>query len=157
MPPPLLIDLAEIDLNQIVLTRSQIYDILPQKFEFSLLGGVVHLDPERRTIVAYADIGESDWWVRGHVPGRTLLPGVLMLEMAAHCCAILAKQIGHDGFIGFGGVDNCKFRETVTPPSRLYLLSAEGEYKSRRIVSNTQGVCNGRLVFEAQITGLTLR
>jgi hypothetical protein len=31
------------------------------------------------------------------------------------------------------------------------------DYRSRRIISNTQGVRDGRLVFEAQITGLTIR
>ena len=91
------------------------------------------------------------------MPNRPLLPGVLMLEMAAQACAVLAKLRGCDTFIGFGGVDNCKFRETVVPPARLYIIGVGVDFRPRRIVSDTQGVMDGKLVFEARITGLTIR
>ena len=81
-----------------------------------------------------------------------------MLEMAGQTSAIAARLLtDHQEFIGFGGVDECKFRETVIPPARLILLCAAEEYRSRRITSRTQGVADGRIVFEARITGLTLR
>ncbi|MEK7756493.1 MAG: 3-hydroxyacyl-ACP dehydratase FabZ family protein, partial [Planctomycetota bacterium] len=129
----------------------------PQRFEFRLLDGVCMVDLERQRIVAYADIRSEDWWVRGHVPNRPLLPGVLMLEMAAQASAVLAKLRGCDAFIGFGGVDNCKFRETVVPPARLFIIGVGVDFRPRRIVSDTQGVMDGKLVFEARITGLTIR
>lgn len=157
MPPPLLIDLQQLDLNRVCLTKDEIYERLPQSFEFRLLDGVCMVDLEGQRIVAYADIRSEDWWVRGHVPHRPLLPGVLMLEMAAHASAILAKLQGNDTFIGFGGVDDCKFRETVVPPARLFILGVGVDYRPRRIVSDTQGVMDGKLVFEARITGLTIR
>ena len=158
MPPPLLIDLNEVDLDKVCLTREQIYEHLPHRFEFQVLDGICMVDCPGQRIVSYVDIREDDWWVRGHVPGRPLLPGVLMLEMAAQTSAVLAQQIDDsDAFIGFGGVERCKFRDTVTPPARLYLLCVGVEYRARRIVSTTQGVVDGRLVFEAQITGLTIR
>lgn len=158
MPPPLLIDLAAVDLTQAVLTRREIYDQLPQRFEFELLDGVCHLDRAARKMVAFADIGPDAWWVRGHVPTRPLLPGVLMLEMAAQSSALLAKQIeADDSFIGFGGVEECKFRLSVTPPARLYLLCEGTDFRARRIVSQTQGVVDGQLAFEARITGLRMR
>ena len=157
MPPPLLIDLQQLYLDKVCLTKDEIYERLPHRFEFRLLDRVCMVDLERQRIVAYADIREKDWWVRGHVPNRPLLPGVLMLEMAAHASAILAKLQGNDTFIGFGGLDNCKFRETVVPPARLYIIGVGVDYRPRRIVSDTQGVMDGRLVFEARITGLTIR
>lgn len=157
MPPPLLIDLQQLDLDRVCLTKDEIYELLPHRFEFRLLDGVCMVDLEGQRIVAYADIRSEDWWVRGHVPDRPLLPGVLMLEMAAHASAILAKLQGNDTFIGFGGVDDCKFRETVVPPARLFILGVGVDYRPRRIVSDTQGVMDGKLVFEARITGLTIR
>ena len=158
MPPPLLIDLAKVDLNQVCLSQGQIYEHLPHRFEFMLLDGVCHLDLETHTVVAYRDIREDDWWFRGHIPGRPLLPGVLLLEMAAHASVVAAKLTGsYEKFVGFGGVDRCKFREPVVPPVRLYLLSAAREFRGRRIVSDTQGVANGILVFEARITGMMFR
>lgn len=157
MPPPLLIDLDRVDTDRVVLNRTQIYELLPHRFEFMLLDGVCLADTERRECVAFSDVRPDDWWVRGHVPGRPLLPGVLMLEMAAQASAVAAKLVaGYSSFIGFGGIEACKFRETVVPPARIYFLCVGTDYRTRRITSNTQGVVNGRLVFEGRITGLTL-
>ena len=157
MPPPLLIDLEQVDLERVCLTKEEIYRRLPHRFEFRVLDGVCMLDAEGWRIVAYADITLDDWWVRGHLPSRPLLPGVLMLEMAAQTCALLAETLGSDAFIGFGGVEDCKFRETVVPPARLYVLGAGVDYRQRRIVCDSQGVMDGKLVFEARITGLPIR
>ena len=158
MAPSLLLDLSQFDLNRVHLTQEQIYDYLPHRHEFMLLDGVCHLDVETKSIVAYRDIAADDWWFRGHVPGRPLLPGVLMLEMAAHASVLLAKIVGGiDAVVAFGGVDACKFREAVEAPARLYILATGREIRARRIISDTQGVVAGKLIFEARITGLTLR
>ena len=157
MPPPLLFDLSPSDMESTVLTREQIYKDLPQRFEFLVLDGVCMLDVDAKQMVAYADIKADAWWVRGHLPDRPLLPGVLMLEMAGQTSAIAARYVyDHTGFLGFGGVDDCKFRESVVPPARLYILCTGKEYRRRRIISKTQGIANGKLIFEATITGLTL-
>ena len=158
MPPPLLIDLDRIDSNALQLSQDEIYKILPHRHEFKVLSGVCHYDKEALEIVAFCDIREDDWWVRGHIPGRPLLPGVIMLEMAAHVATLLANlSRDFDSFIGFGGVDACKFRDSVTPPARLYILAANGDIRARRVKCSTQGVANNKLIFEAQITGITLR
>lgn len=157
MPPPLLFDLDQIDLSQTCLTQEQIYQHLPHRHEFMLLENVCYVDCAARQIVAYRDIRPGDWWFRGHVPGRPLLPGVLMLEMAAQLSAVLAKLIGdYDGFIGFGGIDQCKFRDTVVAGQRLYLICVGSGYRPRRIISETQGVVEGKIIFEARITGMIL-
>lgn len=159
MPPPLLIDLARVDLQRVLLSRDQIYErFLPHRFEFMTLDGVCHVDADGGSIVTYADIRSSDWWVRGHVPGRSLLPGVLMLEMAGQTAGITAKMLADcPGFIALGGVEECKFRDAVIPPCRLYILATGVEMRPRRIIAKTQGVVEGRLVFEATIIGMTLR
>lgn len=158
MPPPLLVDFDQVDVENVYLSKKQIYEYLPHAFEFQLLDTICHFDREAQCVVARINIPTDMWWVRGHVPGRPLLPGVLMLEMAAQTSAILAKSMSSiDGFIGFGGVEHCKFRESVTPPAQLYISCVAREHRSRRIVSDTQGICNGKMVFEAQITGMLMR
>lgn len=158
MPPPLLIDLAKIDTNALVMSQDDIYEILPHRHEFKVLDGVCHWDKEALEIVAFCDVREDDWWVRGHIPGRPLLPGVIMLEMAAHVATLLAKlSRDFDSFIGFGGVDDCKFRDSVTPSARLYILASNGDIRPRRVICSTQGVSDGKLIFEARVTGITLR
>jgi len=158
MPPPLLIDLDRVDPAQIVLTGADIYEQLPQRYEFQLLGGVCMLDRERKQIAAFADLAADDWWARGHLPGRPLLPGVLMLEMAGQLSALVTSLCGNvKGFLGFGGVNDCRFREAVSPPARLTLLCVVTQFRSRRVISKTQGVIDGRIVFEAEIIGVSMR
>lgn len=158
MPPPLLFSLDGVDLDHVELDREQIYRILPQRREFMVLDGVCMIDADRMRMVAFADIRPDAWWAEGHLPGRPLLPGVLMLEMAGQTCAVATNVMaGHTGFTGFGGVDECKFRDAVVPPARLYVLCECGDYRPRRIVCSTQGICNGKLIFEAVVTGVAMR
>ncbi len=157
MPPQLFFDPTKVDLTRVCMTKEQIYDLLPHRHEFSLLDGICHDDPALPGMIAFCDVTPEAWWVRGHVPGMPLLPGVLMLEMAAQLSAIQAKvHEGIDGFIAFGGLDSCKFRETVVPPARLYIMSVGRGARKRRVIADAQGVIDGRVIFEARITGLVI-
>jgi len=157
MPPDRLFDLSQYDLDRLCLSKAEIYEHLPHRYEFQLLDGFCAVDRDARRGVALAEVRSDAWWVRGHVEGRTLLPGVLMLEMAAQASAVLSKLLGGSpGFIAFGGVDGCKFREAVAPPARLYLLCVAIEDRRRRFVYDTQGVCRDKLVFQARVTGLAM-
>jgi len=158
VPPPMLFDLAGLDLSRTLLTRREIYDVyLPHRHEFMLLDGVCHHNDAGNQLVAFHDVTTSAWWVRGHVPGRPLLPGVLMLELAAHAIALMGKLLTHnEAFVAYGGVDECKFRQAVVPPARLYVLSRLDELRPRRVRGSAQGVVDGKLVFEAKITGQVL-
>jgi len=53
-------------------------------------------------------------------------------------------------------VDACKFREALAPEARLYILAVDIEDRPRRFISDTQGICNDKLVFQARITGMTM-
>ncbi|MFQ5489547.1 MAG: 3-hydroxyacyl-ACP dehydratase FabZ family protein [Phycisphaerae bacterium] len=156
MPPPLLFDFSRLEADRVLYTRDQIYERLPHRYEFMQLDGIVHM--EDRLAVAYRDVRPDEWWVRGHVPGRPIFPGVLMLETAAHLSAFLMRYIdsSYDGFVAFGGVDSCKFRGAVIPPSRIYMVCRETEDRPRRIGGDCQAFVNGTMVFEAKITGLPM-
>ena len=157
MPPPLIFDLSAIDLDQVLFTREQVYQKLPHRFEFMHLDAVVHLDSAAEVAVAYRDVRPDEWWVRGHVPGRPIFPGVLMLETAAQLAAFVSKCLsGYAGFVAFGGVDRCKFRSAVTPPARIYMVCHQIENRPRRIAADCQAVVDGVVVFEACITGLPI-
>lgn len=157
MPPPLLYDLTKVDLDRVIFTREQIYDRLPHRFEFMQLDAVVHVDREARVAIAYRDVRSDEWWVRGHVPGRPIFPGVLMLETSAQLAAFVSAYI-HEfaGFMAFGGVDNCKFRGAVIPPARIYMVCRQIENRPRRIAADCQAVLGQAVVFEARITGLPI-
>lgn len=158
MPPLFLVDPAQFTLDRVEMTAEQIYERLPHRHEFQLLDGVHRLDVEGSWILAWHEVRPDAWWCRGHLPGRPLLPGVLMLEMAAQASALLWKvALNTDAFVGFGGVGECKFREAVIPPARLLILARAIDLRSRRVTASTQGLLDGRIAFEATVTGLTMR
>ncbi len=158
MPPPLLFPIDEIDLDTLVVTQEEIYQTLAHRHEFMLLDGLAFLDIEAKRAVAIHEVREDAWWVRGHIPGRPLLPGVIMIEAAAQVCSFFAaRALSLNHFVVFGGVNDVKFREAVVPPARLIILIQAVELRSRRTVSKMQGLVNGRLVVEGRIIGLPLR
>jgi 3-hydroxyacyl-[acyl-carrier-protein] dehydratase len=157
MPPPLIGDFSQIDVNRVIYSREEIYAILPQQFEFRQLDAICHHDPQTRFAAARREVRSEEWWVRGHIPGQPIFPGILMLESVAQLSAFTCKYVdGFRGMIAFGGVENCKFRAAVTPPATLLLVCREIENRSRRIVCETQALQGDTLVFEAVITGLAL-
>jgi 3-hydroxyacyl-[acyl-carrier-protein] dehydratase len=157
MAPPLVVDLSKIDLGRVVMSIDEIRQYNPHRYEMEQLTGVIHLDAAAGQIVAFKDVRPDEFWVRGHIPGRPLLPGVLMIEAAAQMSSLYYKKVQQDPrFLGFGGVDGVKFRGQVVPGDRLLLLGRAVEIRSRRAVFDTQGVVGDRLVFEARITGMPI-
>ena len=155
MPPVAHLDPASLDLNHVIAGRAEIDAENPQRHEFSLLDAVVYLSIEDKTFAGYVDLSTDDWWVRGHVPGRPLFPGVLMIESAAQLSCYAYKQyLKTDSFLGFAGVDEVKFRGTVEPPNRFVLIGKALQLKPRRMITNCQGFFGDTMVFEAKITGM---
>jgi 3-hydroxyacyl-[acyl-carrier-protein] dehydratase len=155
MPPSLLFDPNEYDLTKLILNREQIYEQLPHRYEFMLLDGIIMLDPEAERMIAFADVRRDAWWARGHIPGRPILPGVLMIEMAAHAAAYYTLvALGYQGFLVFTAVDECRFRGLVEPPCRLYFIGIGIDLRPRRAICAFQALLNGRIVLEAKLTGI---
>jgi len=159
MPPSLLFDLSPIDLEHVAYDVARIEAVNPQRGAMRHLDGVNYLDdpdcPSRA--VAFKDVRDDEFWVEGHIPGRPLLPGVVMIEAAAQLAGFMTKLRRPDlGFIGFVGADEIKFRGQVVPGERLYILGQETDFRSRRFTSRLQGVKDGTIVFEATITGMAI-
>jgi 3-hydroxyacyl-[acyl-carrier-protein] dehydratase len=157
MPPQLLYDISGIDLNRVLYDKDAIRQINPQRGTFEQIDAIVHVDSENGRIIGYKDVRDDEFWVPDHIPGRPLLPGVLMIEAAAQVSGFFtAKVMGWTGFIGFGGANEIRFRQPVTPGQRLYLLVQRMTHRHRRVDCKVQGIVNGTLVFEATITGTQL-
>ncbi len=155
MPPKLFANLDELDLDRVAYDLDAIRETVPQRFEMEQLTAIHHFDRERQLAVASRDIGANEWWVRGHIPGRPIFPGVLTIEAAAQLATWLYQAVsGESRFFGFGGVDQVRFRGAIVPGDRLILISKVREIRSRKGLFDCQGVVNGRLVFEALITGM---
>jgi len=155
MPPTRLFDLSQLDLNKVEFDRSEIAKVNPQSFEMSQLDAIVWHDLPKMQVLGYKDVTDKEFWVRGHIPGRPIMPGVIMVEAAAQLCSFFMKRIyGLEGFIGFAGIDETKFRETVVPGDRLYLLGHIHKVRSRQFSAMVQGVVKDKMAFDTVISGM---
>jgi len=157
MPPALLFDLETIDLNaQPLFDQEAIGRVNPQRFEMQQLDGILWYDKDKACVLGYKDVTDKEFWVRGHIPGRPLMPGVIQIESAAQLVSWFVKEVyREEGFVGFGGLDRTKFRAAIEPGNRLYLLGHITEARrGRRYVCDVQGVVDGNLAFEATISGM---
>ena len=153
MPPQFILDLSNIDLDAVRHGPEMIERVNPQRGDMRHLDAIVWHDDEGG-IIGYKDVRGDEFWVPGHIPGRPLLPGVIMLEAAAQVSSFCTKHVlGWEGFIGFGGLENCKFRLPVEPGSRLYILCKMTDSRHRRVRASVQGMVDGKLVFETEVIG----
>lgn len=155
MPPPLIIDPAQLDLANPVADRAAIQRHNPHRFEFALLDAVVLQDITTGIFAGYHDVRSDAFWVRGHIPGRPIFPGVLMIEIAAQLASYAFHCLTEtDHFLGFAGVDAVKFRGVIQPPARFLMVGRSVQVKPRRMICDTQGFVDGTMVFEGTITGM---
>lgn len=157
MPAKLLFDISEIDLDAVAVSPEQVGLINPQSGAMRHLDHVVWVSDDASQAVGVKHVKDDEFWVAGHIPGRPLLPGVLMIEAAAQLSSVLYRvRTNEERFIGFTRCDHTIFRGQVIPGDTLYLLAKEVEFRPRRLICACQGVVEDNLVLETQITGMVL-
>jgi len=153
----LLFDISNIDESKRFATYEQVGSLLHQTGDMRHLDEIIWAREDYSAALGVKHVRENEFWVPGHIPGRPLLPGVIMIEAAAQLCSYMRQlKLGHGGFLAFTRCDECVFRGQVVPGETLYLLALEIDSNRRRFTSRTQGVVKDRLVFEAIITGMQI-
>ena len=158
MPPELILDPTQLDMSRVLAGREELRKANPQRFEMEQIDGILLLDPEEHIIVGFKDVGHDEFWVRGHMPDFPLMPGVLMCEAAAQLVSYYITSIGMKSgdFIGFGGMENVRFRGMVKPGDRLILAGKGIKVHRRQTIFNVQGFVGKGLVFHADIIGMMI-
>lgn len=155
-----LVDLSTLDLSRDVVPTEELRRYVPQRDCFQMLDGICHFDLEQGLIVAYRDWPADPWWAKGHIPGRPLMPGVLMIEGAAQAATYLIKRVigwEQEKFIGLGGLNDVRFRGQVVPPARVHFVSSRGAISGNRLARfPAQAFCNGQMILEMELLGVLL-
>ena len=155
-----LVDLSQIDFTKPIAVIDEIRRYNPQRFEMEQLTCICHEDTERMIAVGYKDLGPDEFWVRGHMPGMPLLPGVIMCEIAAQLCSYFSQRndlLGSNATLGFGGMNDVRFRGVVRPGERLVVVTQLTKVRKGALVtSRFQAFVNQNLVGEGEILGIAL-
>jgi 3-hydroxyacyl-[acyl-carrier-protein] dehydratase len=154
-----IIDLKTLDMNRVVADIETIRKYNPQRHEMEHLTAIVYEDPVRNISVGYKDVSNDEFWIRGHMPGMPLMPGVVMLEAAAQLCSYHVQKFDLLGspMIGFGGLEEVRFRDPVIPGDRLVLMcELIKARRGRMLVSRFQGAVRDSLVVEGILKGVPI-
>jgi 3-hydroxyacyl-[acyl-carrier-protein] dehydratase len=122
------------------------------------LTAIVMMDEAKKLIIGYKDLGPSEFWVRGHMPDYPLMPGVMICEAAAQLSSFYCHRAGilEDGFIGFGGMEDVRFRGQVRPGDRLVLVGKATRLHRRHTIFDCQGFVGTNMVFHGRIIGVAI-
>ena len=158
MPPPLHLDPSGLDFSRVLAGPDEIRRVNPQRYEMEHLTAIVYIDAANHLVAGYKDVRPDEFWVRGHMPDYPLLPGVLMCEAAAQLCSyyIATHGLMQGDFIGFGGLEDVRFRGVVRPGDRLVLVGKAGRLHRRQTIFNVQGLVGTALVFHADVIGVPM-
>ena len=152
-----LIDLSSIDLSNIVINSDKVGEMNPQAGDMRQLDYIAYVSDDKQTAVGIKNVKEDEFWITGHIPGRPIYPGVLMIEAAAQISSVLYHLNAESNhFMGFTRCDNCSFRDQVLPGNTLALISIIRKFQRRRFVCDAQGFVDGKFIFEVQITGMMM-
>ena len=159
MPPPSLFPLDSLDFDNPEFDLDEVRKVNPQRHEMEQLTAVLQVDCDTHTLVGYKDIGEDEFWITGHMPGFPLMPGVVMCECAAQLAGFYARKykiLGGD-YVGFGGMNDVKFRYPVFPGDRLVLMAMVTKVRPhRRAEFDFQGFVGDRMVFCGSMFGVPI-
>jgi 3-hydroxyacyl-[acyl-carrier-protein] dehydratase len=154
-----LVDLSLVDFDSPIATLEEIRKYNPQRFEMEQLTAVVYANEQDFSCVGYRDTTDKDFWVRGHMPGMPLMPGVVMLEAVAQLCSYVTQRYDLLGaaMVGFGGLEDVRFRDPVLPGDRLIVMCRlEKVRRGRIIVCQFQAAVKDRIVLDGTLKGIPI-
>lgn len=156
-------DLDALDLSEVVVTKDQVLELLSQRGTFEMVDGIVHYAEDPGVVVGFKDVRSTDWWAPDHIPGRPLFPGVMMIESAAQLCTyhfMRSQKMGKETFVGFGGLDDVRFRAKVEPDCRLLTVGTLQRFRRNIFIYDAKGYVESAgsderaLAFQATIRGV---
>jgi 3-hydroxyacyl-[acyl-carrier-protein] dehydratase len=150
----LILEFSAYDLSQVLADIEEIRRYNPQRHEMEQLTAIVYDDVAAGICVGYKDVTPDEFWIRGHMPGMPLMPGVVMCESAAQLCSyhVQRHNLMDAEMIGFGGMDEVRFRGTVRPGDRLVIAAQKLQLRPGAMVRcrfqcyvREQTVCDGQI------------
>ncbi len=93
-----------------ILTVEEIQKLLPQRYPFALVDRIIEYVPGERA-VGIKNVTFNEPHFQGHFPGRSIMPGVLIVEAMAQVGGVVLTQMpeAEGGLFLFAGIDKVRF------------------------------------------------
>lgn len=125
----------------------EIQELLPHRYPFLLVDRIIDYVPGKKA-VGIKNVTFNEPQFQGHFPGRSLMPGVLIIEAMAQVGGIVMTQMTEapGGLFVFAGIDKVRFRRQVVPGDQLVMTVELLWVKQRRF-----GKMQGRAEVDGQL------
>ena len=134
-------------------TIEEIQELLPHRYPFLLVDRVIDYVPGKKA-VGIKNVTFNEPQFQGHFPGRSLMPGVLIIEAMAQVGGIVMTQMpdAQGGLFVFAGIDKVRFRRQVIPGDQL-VMTVELLWVKQRRFGKMQGRAevDGQLAAEGEL------
>jgi 3-hydroxyacyl-[acyl-carrier-protein] dehydratase len=132
----------------------EIMGLLPHRYPFLLLDRIIEFEPAKR-LVAIKNVTINEPFFQGHFPGYPIMPGVLVIEAMAQAGAIIMMAEIPDRekkLVVFTGIDNAKFRRSITPGDQLRIEIEVLSFRTRAGRMEGKAFVDGKLACQATLT-----
>jgi 3-hydroxyacyl-[acyl-carrier-protein] dehydratase len=155
---PLILDFSEYSLDSVIADLDEIRRFNPQRFEMEQLTAICFEDISRGICVGYKDLTPNEFWCRGHMPNMPIMPGVIMCEAAAQLSSYYIHQhkLMEADVVGFGGLEEVRFRGVVRPGDRFVIVSRLLKVRRALMTCEFQCFVNQNMVCEGVLKGVAL-
>jgi 3-hydroxyacyl-[acyl-carrier-protein] dehydratase len=111
----------------------EIQELLPHRYPFLLVDRIIDYVPGKKA-VGIKNVSFNEPQFQGHFPGRSLMPGVLIIEAMAQVGGVVMTQMpdSQGGLFVFAGIDKVRFRRQVVPGDQLIMTVELLWVKQRR-------------------------
>lgn len=131
----------------------EIQELLPHRYPFLLVDRIVDYVPGKKA-VGIKNVTFNEPQFQGHFPGRSLMPGVLIIEAMAQVGGIVMTQMPEapGGLFVFAGIDKVRFRRQVVPGDQL-VMTVELLWVKQRRFGKMEGRAevNGQLAAQGEL------
>ncbi len=136
---------------------ARIKRMIPHRYPFLLIDRVEQIR-KNESAIGIKNVSANEPYFQGHFPSEPVLPGVLIVEAMAQTAGVLVvetlEMIDQDLLVYFMTIDNCRFRNKVTPGDVLELHVRITRSRGRVFRFAGQAKVAGKLVAEAVFSAM---